>query len=164
MKLLRRNGKRDPLVKPLESRLDFLKDEIEDVFERAWRTFELEPFLPTLKQYEPWPVFDLVENETGVTIEVDVPGFGPKELEVEVQEKVLIIRGTREYGEELPEKKEKVQLQRYERHLNNFERKIVVPEYLDPEKVEAKYEKGMLTIRIPRLPGKAPKKVQIKTI
>jgi HSP20 family protein len=47
--------------------------------------------------------------------------------------------------------------------VGNFERMIPIPEYLDPEKIEAKYDKGMLTIRLPRLPGKQPKKILIKT-
>jgi HSP20 family protein len=164
MKLLRRNGKREELFKPFENRLDYLKDELEDVFERAWRTFDFaQPAMPTYKQWlQQWPPLDIVEDELGVMIGVDVPGFGQKELEVEVEGKYLIIRGIREEKkEELPEKKQ--QVYRFERHTANFERLIPIPEYLDPEKIEAKYEKGMLTIRLPRLPGKAPKKVLIKT-
>ena len=162
MKLLRRNGKREELFKPFENRLDFLRDELENVFERAWRTFDFQqPMLPTYKQWlQQWPPLDIVEDELGVVIEIDVPGFGQKELEVEVEGKYLIVRGIlEEKKEEVPEKK----LVRYERHINNFERVIPIPEYLDPEKIEARYEKGMLTIRLPRLPGKQPKKVMIKT-
>jgi HSP20 family protein len=163
MKLLRRNGKREELFKPFESRLDYLKDELEDVFERAWRTLDFtQPLAPTFKQWQQqWPPLDIVEDEMGVVIEIDVPGFGQKELEVEVEGKFVIVRGIREEKkEELPQK----QVYRYERHLTNFERLIPIPEYLDPEKIEAKYEKGMLTIRLPRLPGKQPKKVLIKSI
>ena len=161
MKLLRKNGKHEELVKPFESRLDFFKDELENVFERAWRTFEYQPLLPAYKQREQWPPFDVIEDELGVVIEVDVPGFGQKDLEVEVEGQYLVIRGIREeVKEQYPVKKS---IFRYERHVGNFERMIPIPEYLDPEKIEARYEKGMLTIRLPRLPGKAPKKIVIKT-
>jgi HSP20 family protein len=161
MKLLRKNGKREELLKPFESRLDFFKDELENAFERAWRTFDFQPLLPAFKQYEQWPPLDVVEDEKGVEIQADVPGFGQKELEVEVEGKFLVIRGTHEEKkEEYPEKKA---VYRYERHVGNFERMIPIPEYLDPEKIEAKYDKGMLTIRLPRLPGKQPKKILIKT-
>lgn len=159
MKVLRRNGKRGEVFKPFESRWDFLRDEFENIFERALRP---ETFLPTIKQWEVWPPLDVIEDETGVTVEVDVPGFGPKELEVEVEGKMLIIRGILDEKQiETPERKGLI---RYERHVGNFERTIPIPEYLDPEKIEAKYDKGTLIIRLPRLPGKAPKKVMIKTV
>jgi HSP20 family protein len=162
MKLLQRNAKRGELFKPFESRLDFFRDELENVFEQAWRAFPTERWLPAFKQREQWPPLEVVEDEMGLIIELDVPGFGPKDVKVEIQGRLLTIRGIREEKcREVPEKKDVLC---YERHIGNFERTITIPEYFDPEKIEAKYEKGTLIIRIFRLPGKAPKMVPIKEI
>ena len=75
MKLLRRNGKREELLTPFENRLDYLRDELENVFERAWRSFEFgQPMLPAFKHWQQqWPPLDVIEDEQGVVIEMDVP-------------------------------------------------------------------------------------------
>jgi HSP20 family protein len=163
MKLLQRNGKRGELFKPFETRLDFFRDELENVFEQAWRAFPTEPWLPVVKpRQQQWPPFNVIEDELGLVIEVEVPGFGPKEVQVEVEGRLLTVRGIREQKtHEVPEKKG---ITYFERHIDNFERTLTIPEYFDPEKIEAKYEKGTLIIRLLRLPGKAPKIVPIKTI
>ena len=160
MKLLQRNGKRGELVKPFGTRLDFFKDELEDIFERAWRAFPTESWLADFKQREQWPTINVVEDELGLIVDLDVPGFGPKEIEVEVLGRLLTIRGIRE--QKPKDVSEKQGLLYCERHVGNFERVFTIPEYFDPEKIEAKYEKGTLIIRLHRLPGKAPKIVPIK--
>jgi HSP20 family protein len=90
---------------------------------------------------------------------VDVPGINAKDIEVDVSGNLLTVRGSRE-----EEKKSKTGgVWRHERHSGSFLRTVTLPTYVDSAKVEAKYDKGVLTITAPKIPGAGPKRVPVKT-
>jgi HSP20 family protein len=145
--------------------LDPLEEALER-FRRPWLDFERDPWsglmnlpsrLAELSRWN-WPAIDMAEDEHAVTLRVDAPGLDEKHLEVEVSGNVLTVRGSRQ--DEWKEQKQG--LRRQERVCGQFVRSITLPSYVDTEKVEARYEKGTLTITIPRIPGKGPRRVQIR--
>jgi len=107
----------------------------------------------------PWPAIDMSENEKAVVLRVDVPGINPKNLEVELSGNLLTIRGSRE--EET--KSDKGGIWRHERHEGSFLRTITLPSYVELSKVEAKCDKGVLTVTVAKTPGAGPQRVEVKT-
>lgn len=107
----------------------------------------------------PWPAIDMNEDEKAVRLSVDLPGVDAKDIEVNVSGSQLTIRGSRE-----EEKKSKNGgVWRHERHEGSFLRSVTLPSYVDPAKIEAKYDKGVLTVTVAKVPGAGPKRVPVKT-
>jgi HSP20 family protein len=104
-----------------------------------------------------WPAVDVAEDDASVTVRYDVPGMDPSNLEVEVAGNLLIVRGSRE--DEWTDKNRGVR--RRERVSGTFARTLTLPDYVDPAHVEAKYDRGTLTVTAPKIPGKGPKRVAV---
>ena len=102
-----------------------------------------------------WPAVDVNENDKEVAIRMDVPGVDAKDLEVEVSGQVLTVRGSR--NEEHEDKRR----HRRERVNGEFVRSVTLPAYVDPAALIARYEKGVLTVTVPRLPGQGPKRIEV---
>lgn len=132
---------------------------IEKQIAELWRAFEHGPWANLSAKLSVWPAIDETEDEQGITLRADVPGLGPQDVDVEVAGNLLTIRGKRE--EESEEKG--AGFRRHERRIGSFCRTVTLPPYLDPDKIEAAYDKGILTIRVPRIPGEGPKRVVVKT-
>ena len=110
-----------------------------------------------LNQLSNWPAIDVSEDEKAMTVRCDVPGLDPKDLDVQVSGNVLTVSGSRE--DEWDGKKHGVH--RRERVSGSFSRSVPLPSHVDGSKVEAKYDKGTLTITVPKIPGKGPRRVQV---
>ena len=140
------------------------RDEIDQLFDRAWRDFDRfgrEPWsaLSTLGDFSGWPAVDTVEDEKGYTVRIDVPGMGPKDVELEVTGNVLTVRGSRQ--DEWHDEDKGRSVVRRERRCGSFLRSIQLPDYVDPGKVDARYENGTLTITAPKVPGGGPRRVPV---
>lgn len=124
-----------------------------DVMDRRMRRFfEDLGFVPALA-----PAADIYETDGELVVELEVPGFDEKELEIEVRDHTLSVTGERE---ELTEKKEKT-LRLRERLEKRFERRFELPMEADGEHVTAEYTKGVLTVHVPKIAHEKPHKVEI---
>ena len=119
---------------------------------RMRRFFEELGVVPALT-----PAADVYETDGELVVELEVPGFDEKELEIEVRDHTLSITGERK--EEL-EKKEKT-LRMHERLEKRFERRFELPAGIDGEHVAAEYTKGVLTVHVPKATHEQPRKVAI---
>ncbi len=130
-----------------------MRREIDRLFEdfaRTFRTFGLPAATAGLL-----PEVDLTETEDDYRITVELPGVDPKDVEVEVRGDLLVIRGEkRDEHEERGENRHFV-----ERRFGRFERMIRLPAEVDLDKAEATFDKGVLTIRLPK-PEAAKKPVR----
>jgi HSP20 family protein len=91
-------------------------------------------------------------------VTAELPGIDPEKMDITVSGDVLSIAGTA-----LQETFAKGETYlRQERRIGNFKRNIQLPFQVDTKTVEAKYEKGILMIRLPRLKEDLPKKIKIK--
>jgi HSP20 family protein len=129
----------------------------------------LEESMVGLGRIEPWfagracPV-DLLETDDAYVVEAALPGFKPEEIEVTALGDTLTIRARHEEREERRDKKagkDGVYLRR-ERSMGEFLRVIELPMVLDPEKVAASYEHGLLTLSIPKSEREKPAAIPIK--
>jgi HSP20 family protein len=139
--------------------------------ERMWRDFDRDPWSvardpwsmldrmsESLTQLNNWPAIDVSEDGNAMTVRCDVPGLDVENLDVQVSGNVLTISGAREDEWD----GEKRGVHRRERVSGSFSRSVPLPSHVDGSKVEAKYDKGTLTITVPKIPGKGPRRVQVK--
>jgi HSP20 family protein len=157
IKRFRKNNGRDDLARSGDNRLPAFRQEMGDAFDRVRRFFD-EPW-SFAAELAPWPAIDINEDEKSLALRVDVPGISAKDIEVDVSGNLLTVRGSRE-----EEKRSKSGgISRHERHTGSFLRTITLPTYVDSGKLDAKYDKGVLTIIAPKIPGAGPKRVPVKT-
>jgi HSP20 family protein len=147
----------------LRREIDRLFDDFDGGFWRApfrRAAFDLEPswrrdFMPRSV-----PATDIAETDKGYEITAELPGMSEKDIEVVAANGVLTIKG--EKKEEKEEKKKDYYLS--ERRYGSFERRLQIPEGVDPDKIEASFNKGVLTVNLPKKPEaqKPQKKIEIR--
>jgi HSP20 family protein len=105
------------------------------------------------------PAVDVVDKGTSFQITAELPGLDEKNIEVALADDVLTIKG--EKSEEKEEKKKNYY--RSERSFGSFQRSFELPESVDQGKIEASFQKGLLTITMPKteVAQKAAKKIPI---
>jgi HSP20 family protein len=89
---------------------------------------------------------DMYEDGGNVVAKMQIPGIDPAKLNVSVEDDYLCISGSRE------EEKEEKNKQYYRKEIRkgSFDRMIALPSTVDKDKVDAQYERGMLTVTMPR--------------
>jgi HSP20 family protein len=92
------------------------------------------------------PRVDVIDAENQYVLEVDLPGVDPKGVSVELEQGVLRISGERtaSHGDE-------ASYSFRERRVGPFERSFRVPEAVDADGITAKFDKGVLEIRVPKV-------------
>lgn len=103
------------------------------------------------------PAMDLVETEDAFVLKADLPGIGESDVNVELENNVLTIAGERKTEHE--ERHEGYY--RLERATGAFSRSLSLPEGIDAEAVQAAFDNGVLTVRIPKPAQAKPRKVKI---
>lgn len=134
----------------LEKRTPF--QELDDVDRRVRRFFEGIGVAPV-----PMPPADVYETDSELVVELEVPGFDEKEIDVQVRDHLLSVKGERT---ETKDKSEKA-IRLRERLDKRFERRFELPAQTDSEHVTAEYAKGVLTVHVPKTSSVKPRKIEI---
>jgi HSP20 family protein len=103
------------------------------------------------------PPVDIYEDEHSITLKVEVPGINEKDIDVQLENNTLNVRGERKFEKE--EKEEN--FHRVERRYGSFVRSFTLPNTVDPEKVEANYENGVLNIKLAKRAEAKPKQIKV---
>jgi HSP20 family protein len=103
------------------------------------------------------PAMDLVETGDHYVLRADLPGLSQDDVHIELESNVLTVSGERKA--EHDEREEGYY--RVERAFGSFARSLTLPEGIDPEAVEASFDRGILEIRIPKPAQRKPRKVTI---
>jgi len=111
------------------------------------------------------PPADLVITDDEVTVLMDLPGFKSEDLELELTDEVLAVRGERPYpyANEGADGTEDRTFYRFERGYGRFERILHLPKGLDRDAVSASMQDGVLTIHIPNSESRKPRRIEIAT-
>jgi len=104
------------------------------------------------------PACDVFEDAESVKIVAEVPGVSPEDVKLSMEGNVLTIRG--EKKQQAEEKTERVH--RYERSYGWFERAFALPNTVDPDRIEAKVEQGVLTVVLPKAERARPREIPVK--
>lgn len=97
-----------------------------------------------------YPALDLYDRGDEVVIEADLPGVQPDDVEVEVTDHHLRIRGQVRRTEE----RQEAGVYRQERRFGSFMRTVALPEDVDPERATASFRHGVLQLRLPKKEGR----------
>jgi HSP20 family protein len=103
------------------------------------------------------PAMDLTETDDSLVLRADLPGVSEDDVEIEVKDRILTISGERKNEHE--EKGEG--FHRVERSFGRFSRALNLPDGIDAEQVEAKFDNGVLEVRVPKPEETQPTRVQI---
>jgi HSP20 family protein len=106
-----------------------------------------------------FPPVNVWENEKGLVLTAEIPGLDAAQLDVSLEKDTLTISGARTGN---PAANAEEDFVRRERWFEPFKRSVELPFDVDPDKCDASYEKGVLTIRLERRPELQPKKLTIK--
>ena len=103
------------------------------------------------------PAMDLIEADDHFVLRADLPGLAEADVHVDVEDDVLTISGERKSEHE--DKREGYV--RVERSYGSFRRSLTLPEGVEPEAVSAKFDRGVLEVRIPKPEQRKPHRVRI---
>lgn len=106
------------------------------------------------------PKMDVAEGKDGLEVTAELPGVDEKDVEVMLSNGMLTVRGEKKVERDEKDKNWHV----IERSYGSFSRSILLPYEPDPAKVEAKFDKGVLRIRLPKPAeiAKKERKIEIK--
>ena len=102
---------------------------------------------------------DVSEDQNSLRISMELPGVDPSDVRLSLESNVLTIRG--EKKQESEENNERVH--RFERTYGMFERTFALPNTVDPDKIEARYENGVLFVSIPKAERAKPREIRVNT-
>lgn len=105
------------------------------------------------------PRLDVVETDDAIMIACDIPGVDAKDIELDVTNNVLSIRGEKRRHES---KERDVKNYRRETWYGSFQRTLSLPESIDPTKVTAELKNGVLSIHVAKREEHKPKRIGIK--
>ena len=106
-----------------------------------------------------FPAVNIWNGAEAYVLTAEIPGVDPEKLDVAVVGDTVTIRGAR-----APlELKEGETYHRVERGHGQFVRSIKLPKPLNADKVEARYARGVLNLRLPRAEAEMPRKIALKT-
>ena len=105
------------------------------------------------------PPCDVFEDKEAVRIIMEVPGVKPEDVKLSLENNMLTIRGEKKQVAE--EKADRVH--RYERSYGVFERSFALPSTVDTDRIEARYDNGVLTVMLPKAERARPRQIEVKT-
>jgi len=101
------------------------------------------------------PRFDIEETEDAWIVEAELPGVKRKDVDVEVRDGELLISG------EVKERERVGVVRHRTRRTGRFEIRVALPADADPEQVDAKLERGVMSVEIPKPERAKPHKVTV---
>jgi HSP20 family protein len=105
------------------------------------------------------PTVDLIDQNGEYLLTAELPGMTQDDIEVDVQDDVLTLRGEKSESAEHEDKDHRL----YERSYGSFERSFTLPRAVDSEGVTADYENGVLTVHIPKTEVAKGRKIAISS-
>jgi len=151
---------RHPLL-ALRAQMDHLFDE----FASDWRLpslsrnfWDLEPLQTSLWSRGAVDVrFEVSETDDAIEMSAELPGIDEKDVELTLSDGVLTIKGEKKAEKETKEKDYYLSERRY----GSFVRSLRLPESIDESKIKAAFEKGVLTVTLPKRAESKKKKKKI---
>ena len=135
---------------PLESlqRLNRMLDEAFTIWPQAGGNAITSAWLPPT---------DVCEDQNGLQITMELPGVRAEDVKLSLENNVLTVR-----GEKRQETEQRVErMHRDERSYGMFERTFALPSTVDPDKIQARHENGVLLIDIPKAERARPREIAV---
>lgn len=104
------------------------------------------------------PPVDIYETPDAYRVVTELPGFSPEQVDVTVNDGTLTIKAERKFYDEVSQES----FHRVERRFGQFESRVALPLQVEADKVEASFDKGVLSVSIPKVEHAKPRRVEIK--
>jgi HSP20 family protein len=104
------------------------------------------------------PPMDIYETEDKFVVSVELAGVDPEAVEVSVEDSTLTVSGERSLSREIPEE----QFHRVERRYGQFVRSLSLPPTANADGIEASFDRGVLTIEVPKVEQAKPRRITVK--
>lgn len=105
------------------------------------------------------PRLDIIEDGQKIYVHAEIPGCAKEDVKISVSEDhILSIRGEKKFDED----RKDMQNIRMERRYGKFERKFMLPEDVDMENIQAKFNSGLLELTINKKEPEEPKEYKIE--
>jgi HSP20 family protein len=131
--------------------------EFEDIYDRMGQLMNLAigEFGPARPGDVPWsPLGDVSETDDAYQIQIELPGVGKDQIDIQVQDRELVISG------EIKESKHGL-LRRSSRRIGKFEFRTSLPGDIDPDQVSAQLSDGVLTVTVPKSQAAKPRRIEV---
>jgi HSP20 family protein len=134
-----------------------------ETFQDRFGNFFREPFFKTsllndeagMGRWE--PVVDIYDDKDNFVIKAELPGVDKKDIDIDLKDHVLTLKGERSYENEVKEDN----YYHKERVFGKFQRAFRLPANLDSEKINADFKDGVLKIEIPKPEEEKPQKIVV---
>jgi HSP20 family protein len=103
------------------------------------------------------PPVDIEEQDGAYVVEADLPGVKREDVNIELVGNELTISG------EIKEREREGIFRRRTRRVGRFEYRVKLPDQTDPERVEAKLNEGVLTVRVPKSERAQRRRIEVKS-
>jgi len=130
----------------------------DDFFGRRLRPFWEERWWPSRTIGISAPVVDLYEEKDNIVAKVELPGMGKDDIEVNIADSRLTIKGEKKKEEEVKEEN----YYRSERSYGSFTRSVELPKEVQVEKAQATFKNGVLEIRLPKSEEAKKREIKVK--
>ena len=126
---------------------------------REWGLGRLFEETPAERRAFRWsPACEVAENDGSYVVTVELPGAKREDVQLEIHDDVLSIR-----GEKKSEREEKNEKRHYvERSYGSFTRSFTLPANADADRIKASFKEGVLTVEIPKTEAAKPRVIDIK--
>jgi HSP20 family protein len=107
------------------------------------------------------PHADVAENKEEIRVTVELPGMRPDDVDVDLENNILTISGQKH--EERQEGDQESRWHLSERRYGRFSRSFVLPRDVEHERIEARFENGVLHVTIPKGEKARPRRIDVKS-
>ena len=145
------------LSRSLSNPFTALQQEIDRLFDGFSRGFTSFPNLPTTREL--MPSMDVSETDKEIEITTELPGLEEKDIQLNVADDVLTVRGEKKNEREESEKDYHL----VERSYGSFVRSVQLPTGVNAEGIKAVMSKGVLKVTVPKPAPAQSKKIDVKS-
>jgi len=131
---------------------------MDDFFGRRFRPWWPDRWFRTDEMEVRAPVVDVFEDKNDIVIKAELPGMDKDNIEVNLTDNTLTIKGEKKKEEEVKEEN----YYRCERAYGSFVRSVELPKAVHADKVKASFKNGILEVRVPKTEEAKAKEIKVK--
>ena len=103
------------------------------------------------------PAVDIFDTDQAIVLRAELPGLDPDDIEIEIDDNVLALKGERRFEETVQEGR----YYRLERAYGHFQRNVTLPQGVKADEISATFDKGVLSVRVPKAEEVRPRKIAV---
>ena len=107
------------------------------------------------------PAVNVEETDDEIVLTAEAPGLSEDDFALELDNNVLTISGEKREERDEEDKERNVHL--WERRYGSFSRSFRLPRGVDAEAIDASFDKGVLTVHMPKLAESKTRKIEVKS-